>query len=69
MTLPEKVWLKRGEIINAGLGITKRDLRKVIDEGALEGRAFPGCKYRKYRREDVMRVFGIKQPAGGRVNA
>ena len=59
-TLPNRVYLKWSDILNSDCGITKNDLRAAIEAGALERVVFPGKTRAKYRRADVMRVFGLK---------
>ena len=64
MKLPETVYVSRSEILKSDLGITSTDLRKAVDAGLLKKIAFPGRKYGKYFRDDVLQVFGIKQEPG-----
>jgi len=54
--LPERVFVTRGEIVR-GLGVSKDDVEKAVRAGALERRVLPGCKYGKYVRDEVIRVF------------
>jgi len=59
MMLPEKVFVTRGEVINGGFGISRKDFDKAIRAGALTKMVFPGRRYGKYRRDEVSMVFGL----------
>ena len=60
MSLPKQVYVSRAEILTSSLGITKGDMRKAIESGVLKRRVFPGKKYGKYLRDDVVRVFNLE---------
>ena len=59
--LPDRVLLRRSEILLAGLGITKRDLKKALATGRLVKVVLPGCVYGKYRRDDVVQAFDLQK--------
>jgi len=58
--LPEKVFVTKKEILESNLGVTGYVLRKAVGCGALESERLPGCKNPRYRREEVLRVFGAE---------
>lgn len=62
--LPEKVFLRRSEILAAEIGISRYDLRRAVKAGDLARVVFPGHTYGKYRRADVVRVFRVKEDRG-----
>ena len=61
MNLPDRLFLTRGEILKSNLGITRRALSKAIDVGALEPHVWPGNKWQRFLREDVLRVFKVNE--------
>ena len=60
MPLPQTVFLSEIDIVGAGVGITRYSLRKAVRNGALKKVVFPGRKYGKFRRRDVVTLFQIK---------
>jgi hypothetical protein len=61
MTLPREVFVRRADVLGAGLGISTYAFKKAVRLGLLERHVFPGMKYGRYRRDEVVRVFGEKQ--------
>jgi predicted site-specific integrase-resolvase len=59
-TLPNKIFLRRSEIL-ACPEISKKALRKAIDAGVIKRVVFPGGKYAKFRRDEVVRVFQLHE--------
>ncbi len=59
MELPRKEFLGLGEIVNADCGIRERDVLEAVKSGSLRRVVFPGRTYGKYRRSDVLKVFGF----------
>ena len=57
--LPMEVYLRRGEILGSSCGITRRMLENAIAAGALKAHFFPGFRYAKYDREEVVKVFAL----------
>jgi hypothetical protein len=53
--------ISRGEVLNGGLGISRYDLRKAEETGELQKVILPGRSYGKYRRSDIVRVFGLRE--------
>lgn len=63
MTMPQTYYVTQKEILSAGIGITRHDLRKATNSGCLKRVTLPGGKYGKYVRDEVMKVFAIKESA------
>lgn len=59
MTLRQTVFVSRKDVLTAGIGITRKDFDKAVKSGELKRAVFPGRKYGKYERREVLRVFGI----------
>jgi hypothetical protein len=59
--LKRAFYVKPGDVYRAGLGITPKMFRKAREAGVLEGFVPPGMRQRVYRRDDVLRVFGITE--------
>ena len=59
--LPKCLYIRASDVINSGLGITKRTFYKAVESGALPKHRFPGRKYAMYRREEVLRVFQLEK--------
>lgn len=55
MGLPDKVWLRRGEVI-AGLGITKEIFDKWVTARLVTPKYFTGQVRAFYEREEVARI-------------
>jgi len=60
MTLPDKVYLTRGEILKSNSGITRGALRTAIESNRLEVHRFPGNKWARFLREEVVVVFELE---------
>ena len=56
MGIPETTFVRRKEIFQ-WLGITKRDLYRVVEAGLIHPVKLPGSKYRKYLTKEILRVF------------
>ena len=59
MPLPKKGLLTQGEVVNADVGVTKKDLLRAVRTGAIARVVFSGRQRGKYKREDIVRVFQI----------
>lgn len=58
-TLPNKIFLRRSEILSCA-DVTERTFRKAIKSGLIKKIVFPGGKYAKFRRDEVVRVFRLQ---------
>ena len=63
--LPNECYLTEADVVNAGLGLSRWDIRRAVQTGALDRVILPGRKHGKYRRADVMRTFKIDDTKGG----
>ena len=59
--LRETVFVRRKDVLSANLGITRKQWQNARAEGALDLHYLPGSARPVYLREDVLRVFGIKE--------
>lgn len=55
MGLPDKLWLRRGEVI-AGLGITEEMFGKLLAANVVRAKYFPGCKRAYFLRAEVLKI-------------
>jgi len=67
MEIPETTFIRRKEIFK-WLGITKRDLYRVVDMGLIHPVMLPGSKYPKYLTKEINRVFtkGVRHETMGK---
>lgn len=65
LTLPDTVFVRPGDVLNCGAGISRRMLDAVVDAGVLKRHIFPGCTHGVYRRQDVVRVFRLEEETVG----
>jgi hypothetical protein len=56
-TLPSTVFVTP-RVVREVYGLSTWELRKLNESGQLVPRVLPGCKWAKYRTEDVRRVLG-----------
>jgi hypothetical protein len=62
--LPSSYYVKPGDVL-AVTGVSRRILRTVEEAGLLERVVLPGCRYGRYRRSDVMKVFALNEKKEG----
>ena len=55
------VYVKPADVFGSRLGITRKMFYKAVNSGALTGVVLPGCVHHVYRRDEVLRVFGIEE--------
>jgi len=58
--IPDQVFVSWGQIVDSNAGISRYDLAKAVRAGAVTRHRFPGCRRAKYRREEIVRVFGLE---------
>lgn len=58
--LPSSYYVKPGDVL-AVTGVSRRCLRTCEEAGLLQRVVLPGCRYGRYRRSDVIRVFALNE--------
>ena len=61
MTLPDEAFVRRGDVLGCGLGITRYALDKAVRLGLVERHVLPGMKYGRYRRSEIQQIFGERE--------
>ena len=59
--LKESIYVKPADVVRSRIGISRKQFYKAVESGALRGTVLPGCVHRVYRRDEVLRVFGIEE--------
>lgn len=62
--LPKEGYLTEADVVNAGLGLSRWDVRRAVQAGALTRVRLPGRTHGKYKRSDVIRAFRLSREGG-----
>lgn len=57
--LKESIYVKPADVVGSRIGVTRKMFYKAVESGALKGVVMPGCVHHVYRRDEVLRVFGL----------
>lgn len=66
MNLPDKVYVKRGEV-RSFLGISQSAMTKLVRSGVLTPKYFPGMKYAFFERSEVMQIKAQSRERIGKI--
>ena len=57
----ESYFVRPADVVGANIGVNRKMFYKAVKSGALRGVVLPGSTYKVYRRDEVLRVFGVQQ--------